>query len=231
MACTTFHTSSPVVPSSYRESFETLPRTVGKLRRLVLVPLIEPAPAICPVKNPQAFTERAALMVKNSQAYLVEHKGYEILPWEDRVRPEGSMIEREELPRAREIVEWGIQAKVDESPPATLKQQIEHLSALYGADGVLVLHLRQTCIAANPGQRRLFAVLTLGMSEILERDALAVLQEQAMAAVIERHSGRKVWHNDLEWAKAMQGLKHGRLSEIELLFKPLETAVPKVLTR
>lgn len=234
-SCAPSQTITQVTPSSYRESFETVPRTVGKLRRLVMMSVIQPAPPVCTERNIEQFTQRSQDKINEAYYLLSERKGYEIVPivsaaYEAKAQiPAGRLAEYS----SHFLAEWARKSDADAVPPDVIKRIIDAVGSPVQADGVVVLHAMQTCFAAeHPTLRGLAAIFSLGTTEIPGNPDTFKALPEFVITICERHSGRIVWKNTssrVESERFWRPTKHG--SDMELLFNSLENAVPKVLTR
>lgn len=227
-SCVQWQTTAQITPSSYQESFETVPRTVGKLRRLVMVSVIQPAPAVCTV----GVVERSRDKIAEAYRILSEKKGYEVIPIENPAYQTKAQLPVDRLAEySAQLADWTRKSDADAIPPDPIRHIIDAIGLPVGADGVVVLHILQTCPAAEPPPptlRVLSAILSLGASEIPNRNAV----QQIVVNICEMRSGRIVWKNTLERAQSIRFWKPTKTAtDIELLFDSLDNAVPRVLTR
>lgn len=227
--CAAWQTDQPVTPSSYQFSREKVPRTVGKLRRLVALPIRHDAPEIC--------GQHAALTIdyehkrfKQAVIYLTEHKGYETLHLDtDRYRTWLAAGQNQAF--LSELADWAENSGEAVSPGAATQALLARMRALDAADGLLVFDIHNTCVLANPAGRAFFGVFTLGLSEWLPGGDTKKIYEVYRLAILETASSRPVWRKQVLTDPDVQRYSWKGTSAIENLFEDLDQAIPKLLTR
>lgn len=236
-SCGPLQTTTQITPSSYRESFEAVPRTVGKLRRLVMVSVIQPAPAVC-AGGKEKFDKDSQDKIGEAYYHLYEKKGYDVIPVESFAYEAKAQIPAKKLAEySTQLADWTGKSEPDGTPTDSIKHIIDDIGLPVQADGVVILHAFESCLAADsPALRGLIAISSLGLSEIpASRDnpnSPFKTFPKFVVAVCETRSGRIVWKNTSDRARMIKLWKWTKPgTELELLFDPLDNAVPKVLTR
>ena len=220
-------------PTSYRASHEQIPRTVGKLRWLAVVPTEEDAPAACGVADGALRVTDWARYPIIGLDYLTRRKGYEIVrldatayaSWLDAT-DNGAFL--------REVSSWLRDAAGDIRPGPLAAKLVSEVGARERVDGVLFFHRQDTCDRANVAIRAFLGVGTLGISEFLPDPQLQVLRPIYHVAIVESAGGRPVWRrtvNVLRKGMAEIFTLSKPRSDIEAIFQDLEPAVPAILTR
>ncbi len=232
--CAPWQTSEPVTPASYEVSRAKVSRTVGKLRRLVVLRIDEAPPKACG----QAFDGGAGLALDDPTGFvgtMITHKGYEVVVL-DASRfaawlgaGGGDDFVDELLARLHE--------PGDGSAAPLTAALLERLRAEERVDGLLVLGTELTCLNANPALRGAYTLGTLGAHALWPDRTWQQTYPVHRVLVFETTSARVVWRN--EWNAMNQAADHFRSMAsptdgplpLESLLEPLEPAVPKVLTR
>lgn len=222
--------SAPVTPSSYATSSERIPRTVGKLRKLVAVTITQPPPKGCWGGGGEIALGYDALGEATIR-HLSDRKGYEMVrleqvnvsPWTGTSSPEAQV---EELVRAA--------AGTPETNPSELVRNIVGaLARSANADGVILLRSHSSCLRANAGFRALIGILSLGVSEVFPEKYNTDAKPYPLfqATIFEGASGRIVWQQERHLPLVRFSESAQDRSDAELFFEDLEIAIPKVLTR
>jgi hypothetical protein len=232
--CAPWQTSEPVTPASYEVSRAKVSRTVGKLRRLVVLRVDQAPPKACG----QNFDGDVSLGPDDPTGFvgtLITDKGYEVI-----VLDEARFADLLGAP-GRDVLVAELLARLHEpgdgsAGPAT-SALLERLREDDLVDGLLVLGSELTCLNANAAMRGLYSIGTLGMHAIMPNRDWQQTYPTYRVMVFETTSARVVWRNEWNaWSQAsdyfrgMASAKEGPLP-IESLLEPLEPAVPKVLTR
>lgn len=231
--CAPWQSSAPVTPSSYAQARDVMPRTLGRLRRLVLVELDRAAPKACDAGTDGEVT----LTVPDAETreILVERKGYELVdpapdaghPWLD----DGAVQALAQDMRRAEGAGDALQLA------APLRAWLDRLRAEHQVDALFVVQVESTCGNALGPLRGALAIVSLGTSELTKNPELRRLETLYVAAAFESASGRLVWRNEVgHGAKALDAFRQLRgatagPSPLERLLEPVEPAVPKILTR
>lgn len=231
--CASWQTEETVIPVSYTVSRERIPRTVGKLRRLALIALYQPAPKICngsgerPALSPEQWYAGSAL------AYL-QDKGYEVLPLEAAIdEPTRNILLNPDF--LARLGEWSTQTQGNSPLDPNLREAISILGKKNNFDGFLILQIEETCTLANKAFRTSLGIMSLGVSELLRDPKLQQIHSGLWATIVEVSGAHPVWRSHvfpelLDW---WQGgpFASERKSVMDTLFEDLEPATPKILTR
>lgn len=232
--CAPWQTSEPVTPASYEISRAKVSRTVGKLRRLVVLRVDQAPPKACG----QAYDGEASLGLDDPAGFvgtMITSKGYEVIvldesrfsDWLGAASRDGFVVEL--LARLHEAG--------DGSAAPLTAALLERLRAEQRVDGLLVLGTELTCLNANPALRGAYTLGTLGAHALWPDRTWQQTYPVHRVLVFETTSARVVWRN--EWNAMNQAVDHFRNmaspkegpTPVESLLEPLEPAVPKVLTR
>lgn len=223
-----YQASGPVTPLSYQPTRIKIPRTVGMLRRLLVIPLVESGPKTCggtgePGEVSSSYDTGGAIR------YLASAKGYEIVeltatPYSEQQG--GPAV----TAMANEFVRWMEKSKPESTIPENLLQFIRGAGSSAGADGVVVLHIFTDCLRNHLVQRLLTDLVTIGAAETDRRTnpPTRVLH----ASIYELATGRLIWQR--AGGDAEQFADRTLVTPItpmREIFQSIEPAVPKVLTR
>jgi len=222
--------SAPITASSYATSSERIPRTVGKLRKLVAVTVTQPSPKGCWGGGGEIALGYSTLG-EASIRHLSDRKGYEIVKIDEMNVPLSAgafspQAQVEELVRAA--------AGTPETNPSELVRNIVGaLARSVNADGVIMLRSHSNCIRANAGFRALMGILSLGVSEVFPEKYNSDAKPYPLfqATIFEGASGRIVWQQERHLPLVRFSESAKDRSDAELFFEDLEIAIPKVLTR
>lgn len=229
--CAAWQTAETVTPISYSVSRERIPRTIGKLRRLALIPLYQPAPKICngsgngPALAPDQWYVGPALT-------SLQDKGYEIVLLKEIIdaHTRNQLLNPSFL---ESIGKWSIQTQGPLDP--SLGNAISSFGKQNNFDGLLILQMEETCPFANQAFRTLLGISTLGLSEFLPNPSLQQIHYEIWATIIEVSGARPVWRSHvlpelIDWWQDGPFATERR-SATDSLFEDLEAAIPKILTR
>ncbi len=218
----TTHTREKITPSSYADYQSNVNRSVGLLRRLLVVPLRYTVIHILD-RKPKIDASLSTLMLEGAIGFLRDWKGYEIIQYskiQDKGGKGAPQAQSQPDPELKPIYEWAENSEVDSSPPAEVKNLVSDLSRRFGADGVLVLQgfhkaARPLLVAS--------AILTIGLAMPI---ALLDAKWEAKAHLYEASSGRIVWRCRLNLLD-----KNGQFTraDVERLLGSLENAAPAAL--
>jgi hypothetical protein len=215
-------TREKVTPSSFNDYQSTVNRSVGLLRRLLVVP---PQYTVIHILNrkPEMDASLSTLMLEGATGFLRDWKGYEIIQYpkiQDKGGKGAPHAQSQPGPELKPIYEWAENSEVDSSPPAEVKNLVSDLSRRFGADGVLVLQgfhkaARPLLVAS--------AILTVGLAMPL---ALMDAKWEAKAHLYEASSGRIVWRSRLNLLDKNEQFTR---ADVERLLSSLENATPEAL--
>ncbi|WP_024301816.1 hypothetical protein [Pseudogulbenkiania sp. MAI-1] len=232
-ACSAWESKQPVSPVSYQSAREGIPRTVGRLRRLAPIPIVQQPAKICLYGNDEIAIDYDNGFFQLVADYLAQRKGYElILPDPDRY-PEW-LVPPRNLPFLQEITTWSVNSQVEQLPGSSSRRLLERLRTGEVADGVLILHIHNSCSMANATERAMFGIMTLGFNELLTNPELEKPYITYRVSILEAASARPVWRIAVreDWLRTRRQLKWGgERTDEEYLFEDLEPAIPKLLTR
>jgi hypothetical protein len=227
-ACAEFRTTEKyqaadkVTPVSFTQANDALGRQVGLLRRMAVLQLSQAPPKVCG----SAYNGRMSVAAIDvvTRRILVDEKGYELVE-----------VGAAQVPAALvdEIRLWSGPEKPASAGPV-LASWIEVQRDGLQVDAVLVRLDRVTCLMAeDPSYRVLQGVSSLGMSELLPpRPHADPIFPVAEAWVFEAKTGKLVWRHAVRpWQTAHRELRGSSQSPVVPLLEPLETAIPRVLTR
>ncbi len=221
-ACaTTWQTEQPVTPSSYQTTRERIPRTVGKLRKLMVLPIRRNAPKVCRGDGEITIDYDDANYTAAAE-YLATQKGYEVMRL-DTARNAAWLNPEQNRDSLLEITEWFGKKNAHAIPGPLTGELLRNIRTADAADGLLIFVVQMDCKKANTPMRTINAVLSLGISE-LPYDYDAFLPRVIFRiSILETAESRPVWgkYHSRDWS--------GKTDE-EYLFEDLEPAVPKILT-
>jgi len=203
----TWESREPVTSTVTHAPIDSVERSAGKLRRLVLLPpVVEPKGCPDPLKQRYlAAVDEIEAMAKH---YLADSKDYEI------IEP-GEGISGDEVKKlSRELGEWQEASASDVTPPEELRAPFQKLARDLNADGVVVLHAAPECIDWIDVTLNLLAI---GMPHFYGKLA----GRNFSVGIYEAAGGSLVWQH---YMHAMPGTM-----ATENLLRPLENAVPKAL--
>ena len=220
----TTQTREIVTPSTYGDYKSSLNRSVGLLRRLLVLP-----PQYIYLHNGKRQPEKEAgsstLMLVGATAFLRDWKGYEIITASEIQKPGGNGLPRAQSqpdPALKPLYEWAMSSEVDSSPPAEVKDLVADLCRRFGADGVLVLQgFQKPPSTWNVATTMLTASLTWPL-------LLLEMKGGLQAHIYEGTGGGIVWRSSL---RLFDPSKPISLGEVEKLLGSVENAVPAALIK
>ena len=214
----TWHTTTPTTPTTYDRIDAPIERSVGKLRRLALVPVKIDATlelfhgAFSKARTQAAEADRGRAWAWGTEAYLASAKGYEIVRLDDM---------SEDAAALATLTAWAEDGRADQTPPADTASAIAEMARRLSVDGFVVVRGVERAPRLTP----ILMILTASLSWPL----IAVENRQNYHAdVIEAASGRIVWRANL-W-KASPVLQYVPFGPADL-FRDIEHAVPSVLAQ
>jgi hypothetical protein len=215
-------TREKVTPSSFHDYQSSVDRSVGLLRRLLVLP---PQYTVIHILNrkPEIDASLSTAMREGATSFLRDWKGYEIIQYrqpQDKGGQWAPPAQSQPDPGLKTIYEWAENAEVDAPPPAEVKNLISDLSRRFGTDGVLVLQGFHK--AASP-LLVASAILTVGLAMPL---ALMDAKWELKADIFEASSGRIIWRSRL---KLLDASKQFPRAEVERILGSLENAAPAAL--
>lgn len=225
-----WQTEQTVSPMSYQASFGHIPRNVGKLRRPDVLGIYSQPPKIC---APNSDARIMALNPTIMLDYLKTHKGYELSEL-DATRYQAWISNAYNQEFLKELVEWSANTAKDAPLGPLGTALLEQIKASEKVDGLLLIHIQDSCLLAIPEHRAALALMTLGMNELLPSRDSTELHSICRAAILETTSSKVVWRNSL--GMDMSHIRHfscqkDNENHMDVLFKDLEPAIPKLLTR
>lgn len=233
--CAAWKTAEPVSPSSYQVSRSHIPRTVGKLRRLAILPIAQQPPHACrSTSNGEAAIALPLGDAGDAALFLSKQKGYEIVSLAAERYPAwlDNSVNQEFV---SEVIAWSAQTRDDAPIGPLLSSLAEQVGEGERVDGILLLHVEDSCARANTAGRTLLGIASLGASEVLVDPKLQEVFPVYRAAIIETAGKRPAWRNtvDMAWSglRVYFSLSGKAKPFSEYLFEDLEPAVPKMLTR
>jgi hypothetical protein len=220
-ATETVRSSLPdVTPVTYAPVIHKLDRSVGKLRRLLVLPIqLEVSP-----KNPKGCLDECAWVgLTNNLAsqvvsYLKDERGYDVLSWDDLIKgdtfqavlPDGL----EDI--ARKLLEYARNVSSD-GPPGEAGSLVKDLAGCAGLDGLVLVHGNATSFSLWDWALG-YASFTLSFPLSMLRVGVSL-----RADIFEAATGRIVWGSAMHAKVVEDPARH--------LFEPIEPALPRVLTK
>jgi hypothetical protein len=218
----TTQTQEKVTPSSYNDYQSSVNRSVGLLRRLLVLPAQYTVIHIWN-RTPEIDAPKSTLMLEGATVFLRDWKGYEIIQYpetQNKGGTEAPPAQSQPDPGLKLLYEWTENSEVDSPPPAEVKNLVSDLSRRFGADGVLVLQGFHK--AANP-LLITSAILTVGLAMPI---ALMDAKWYEKANIYEASSGRIVWRCRLNLLSKNSPFDR---RDVERLLGSLENAAPAAL--
>ncbi|MEN9315148.1 MAG: hypothetical protein RIS35_1541 [Pseudomonadota bacterium] len=233
-------TEQPVTPSTYGASLARIPRTVGMLRRLAVLPISQDLPAICR----EGTDDRPAISAPGGIAgdlvrRIRDEKGYEVLPL-DAALYRAWLESPENQPFLEEITRWSVSTGEGARVGALTGELLSRLAEGKAFDGLLILHVRRRCQMASDTLRGLRGVMTLGLNEMWPDADMLTPYLEYRASILEAASGRPVWRGLVRLMPRPTQAPHAGAPAasypmlyptVDKLFEGLEPAIPKLLTR
>jgi hypothetical protein len=215
----TWQTAQPVTPTTYERVGAPVERTIGKLRRLAVLPVKMDVTlplfggAFSEPRTRDAEARLAATWAGRTTAFLSGTKGYEIVPLEALGAGEAALSA---------LADWAPDAEEDATAPPDTAAAVASLARRLGVDGFVAVRGLQRAPNASLVLTILTASLTWPLIALENREAYR-------AAVVEAATGRVVWRARVWHASPFLGGAARRLNP-EDLFGRIEHAVPIVLT-
>ena len=208
-------TREQITPASYQDYQSDVPRSMGLLRRLVILP-----PQFVYVHNykrqPEKEAQCCARMLTQASAFLRDWKGYEIILYYENQTPgrtEISQVPGQPDPSLQPLFEWTKISKSSSSTPADVKTLVANICRPVGADGLLVLQ----------GYKRPFSTYNFALCMLTASLTWPLLfveeKEELQAHIFEAATGNLVWSCRQKYCNEEQ------------LFSSLENAVPAALIK
>lgn len=233
-ACTTWQTAEPVRPTTYKTSDAIIQRTVGQLRRVLLITVEMPVPSKCDTAN----AEWQIIGDTRGVGVLLTNRGYEVvLGTEDRLR---GLLEPDPREPVGTLLAELRAFRRDGSVSPAAGAWARKLGNAAAADAVMLVESDFYCSPVlNEGlnfDRVLMGLYTFGLSELImlavppksTPDVFARLR----AVIFETSSGRPAWYSCPRCDMIHRSTKDRFKSDTaEELIGDFETAVPKLLTR
>lgn len=229
MGCAPWQTQQVVTPSSYQHSRAQVERSVGQLRRLAVLQIQQQAPRDCHAGS-AGETRFTAAPQEVLVQQLTQEKGYEVVVPDIEDLPPGLAFNPEAF--LSEAAQWHVTDETAPVGPAT-RQLLDHLRQSARADGLLVLRVANTCANADRKLRGFMSVMTLGLHAKWPDPRTLDLYSACTAWIYETAKTRLVWQHGITQCTPALPFPGGamRQAAIHELLAPLETAVPRILTR
>jgi len=215
-------TKETVSPTSYKIYKSTISRSVGKLRRLVIMPanyiFIHDGK-----REPNKEAIASEHMFDWAAQFLHDWRGYEVFGYKEPNTGltedlSSSLTTNEDS--LKELYDWVDKSKVDLKLPEKLYKFIESAGSQSKADGILVLQGYQKPPSS-------WVVLSVILSASLTWPLLFVdMEGELKAEIIGVHTGCLLWKSRMSLFDASKQLTQG---EFNRLLNPIENAVPLVL--
>jgi len=209
--------SQPLTPSSYSIYQSPISRTVGKLRRILLVNTRSPTPEACHAVEPTALPGAG-------KDYLQEEKGYEVI---DLREPGESFSETEESALAQ------LAAAADQTHTQVSAQTAAAVRELASPgrkfDALMLVETGWSCHNAAPAFRWSLTAMTLGLNEVMT--SKRELAPRYRATLFEAATGQPVWQSTVQHAWRFGNVDWVREPIERQLFREIEQAVPALLTQ
>jgi hypothetical protein len=204
--CAPWQTSEPVTPSSYEVSRAKISRTVGKLRRLVVLRVDQAPPKACR----QGFDCAPNLGSDDPTGFvgtILTSKGYEVIVLDEE-----------------RYADWL-------EPPNRDGFAVELLAQLHRPGDGSAGSRTRALLERLREEERVDGLLVLGAGYFLE--AYPVYRVMVFETTSARAVWRNEWNSLNQLADHFKNLGSpgAGLLPVETLLEPLEPAVPKVLTR
>ncbi|HEY5672162.1 MAG TPA: hypothetical protein VIR78_00485 [Malonomonas sp.] len=196
---------------TYSAPTDQIERTVGKLRRLLLLPVIiqtKDCPKT-PTDDQLSKTLQAAV-----GPYLANWKGYEVVEWEDTDQLEPQLLLR--------LGDGQTKKGKENFPLETERKALMALVAEAQIDGILVIKGDLKCLNA-------IDVLLYFMIVGMPNWAHKISGKNLSAGIYSAHDGRLVWLSYIHVLPPAVGGGSASAYWANSLFREIENAVPEVL--
>lgn len=226
--CAPWQTQEAVTPSSYQHSRAQVERSVGKLRRLAVLQIHQQAPSECHAGS-AGEARFTAVPDEVLDQQLRHDKGYEVIVPDLLAVAQTTSFRSEAF--LAEATQWQVSDETAKVGPTT-RQLLDHLRQRERADGLLVLRVASTCENADRRLRGLLSVMTLGLHAKWPEPRTLELFSDCTAWIYESAKARLVWqHRITQCDPTLPSRGLMKRTELRELLAPLETAVPRILTR
>jgi hypothetical protein len=214
----TWHTTQPVTPTTYGRLDAPIERSVGKLRRLALLPV--KVDVTLPLFG-GAFSEKRTRAAEEqlaqgwrwgSELFLTGAKGYEVVRVEDL---------GEELAVLDALAVWAAAAEADQMAPPETARAAAAAGQRLSVDGFLIIR----GLERAPNVTTILTILTASLTWPL---ILLENRQEYRAVIVEAATGRIVWRANVWQSSISMDNPRPKLMP-EALFRDIEHAVPKVL--
>ena len=216
--------SKQVTPVTYKAMEDIkIERTVGKLRRLMVLPvqlMVSPEdPKMCLEKC--GWEGLSVNIEAEAVTCLREKRGYEVSSGGELLRDNGPVFTLEELSNyARDLASSAREGDPDKPQPETVRR-VRELGKWAGVDGIVVIQGSATSLtlwdlAAG------YASFSLSLPLSFLRVGISL-----RADVYETSTGRAVWTSTLSSGWEPNSQEHYGI----VLFERIEPAIPRVFTR
>jgi hypothetical protein len=210
--------SQQLTPSSYSIYQSPTSRTIGKLRRILLVNIATPTPEAC-------LAEEPAVLPRAEKYYLQEEKGYDVI---DLHEPGDNWSEKEQSALAQ------LTAAADKTEPHVSARTAESVRELASTerkfDALMLVEAGWSCQNAARAFRWSMTAMTLGMNKLMPHGEEHKLAPRYRATLFETATGRPVWQSNVQHAWLIVNVDLSEPIERQL-FQEIEQAVPELLTQ
>lgn len=211
---TTWETDTAPIAKTYTTSQDQLTRSVGKLRRLLILPAVVKSKD-CP--NSPSDNELSKALYENTGKYLSDWKGYEVLyPIVKQDNEFDDLVVR--------LGTWQENNVGDGIPPEIDRETVIELAKKNTVDGVLLLHGKLSCL--NAVDVTLYFMI-IGIPNWANK----LFGENVSAGIYEANSGRLVWKHYGSFLHPSAGGGVDASLWPSSLFDDIENAVPAVLSQ
>lgn len=211
---TTWQTATPPEAKTYiTTTQDQLSRSVGKLRRLLILPAVVETKD-CPT-NP-SDNELSEILYKATERYLCDWKGYEVL-FQNR------KIEENLKQLVMRLGDWQEGDVGDGFPSQTDRLTLIKLANEVQVDGIVIMHGKIYCL--NAIDITLYFMI-IGMPNWGRK----LFDENLSAGIYDANSGRLTWKHHINVLHPGVGGGVGPSIWATKLFSNIENAIPAVLS-
>ena len=224
-----WQTDIEIVPISYKVPAETLDRTIGKLRRLAIIPgefeskadkVLGPLLGY-PAKEVSVEYLRSTF-ISGATEFLSSERGYDVEPLdppnisERRIGTLEGFLET----CSEYLVAWADNPDLSGSSPVHVESCVKRIGRFLNVDGLIVIGGSRV---SDPGWRAALTILTASLAwpTIYAQEKI-----EASADLFEVSSGRIVWRS--RFSKSASESTAPRVA-LGFLFQNIEHALPEVL--